>query len=357
LVERYADFGPTLACEKLREVHGLVVSVETVRGLQIELALWQPKRRKAARAFQLRARRGRFGELIQIDGSPHDWFEGRSGRCTLIVFIDDATGQLVQLRFVSAETTAAYMLLLRAHLERYGRPAALYSDRHSIFRLTGAEAANGHTLTQFGRALAGLEIEAIHAHSPQAKGRIERANQTLQDRLVKELRLRSIDAMEAANAFLPEFIADYNRRFAVAPRVAGDAHRALAHRPRELDLLLSEQHERVLSKNLTLQFRNVLYQVRHDRPGYRLRGATVTVCALPSGEIALLYEGRERPYTTYRKGECPAPPADDKTLNARVDAALAKQQGTSKPHADHPWRRPVRPGAATDAPRPTDPAA
>lgn len=345
LVERYADFGPTLACEKLREVHGLAVSVETVRGLQIELALWTPKRRKAARAFQLRERRGRFGELIQIDGSPHDWFEGRGGRCTLLVFIDDATGRLVQLHFAPTETTAAYMLVLRAHLERHGRPAALYSDRHSIFRLTCAEAANGHTLTQFGRALAGLEIEAIQAHSPQAKGRVERANQTLQDRLVKELRLRGIDAMEAANAFLPEFMADYNRRFAVAPRVEGDAHRVLAHRPRELDLLLSEHHERVLSKNLTLQFRNVLYQVRHDGPGYRLRGATVTVCALPSGEIALLYEGRELPYTTYRKGERPTPPADDKTLNARVDAALAKQQGTAKPSADHPWRRRAIPAA------------
>jgi transposase len=352
LVERYADFGPTLACEKLREVHGMAVSVETVRGLQIELALWKPKRRKAARAFQLRARRGRFGELIQIDGSPHDWFEGRRGRCTLIVFIDDATGRLVQLRFFPAETTAAYMLLLRAHLERHGRPAALYSDRHSIFRLTCEEAANGHTLTQFGRALAGLEIEAIQAHSPQAKGRVERANQTLQDRLVKELRLRGIDAMEAANAFLPEFIDDYNRRFSVAPRVAEDAHRALAHRPRELDLLLSEQHERVLSKNLTLQFRNVLYQVRHDGPGYRLRGATVTVCTLASGEIALLYEGRERPYTTYRKGEHPPPPADDKTLNARVDAALAKQQSTAKPRADHPWRRKAIPGSASDSPSP-----
>jgi transposase len=184
LVDRYGDFGPTLACEKLREVHGITVSVETVRGLQIELGLWKPKRRKAGRAFQLRERRGRFGELIQIDGSPHDWFEGRGARCTLIVFIDDATGRLVQLRFFPTETTVAYMLVLRAHLEACGRPVALYSDRHSIFRLTCEEAANGHTLTQFGRVLAALEIEAIHAHSPQAKGRVERANQTLQDRLV-----------------------------------------------------------------------------------------------------------------------------------------------------------------------------
>jgi len=358
LLERYPDFGPTLACEKLREVHDLAVSIETVRGLQIDLALWKPKRRRTARAFQLRERRGRFGELVQIDGSPHDWFEGRAPRCTLIVFIDDATGRLVQLRLVAAETTAAYMTVLRAHLERFGRPVALYSDRHSIFRLTCEEAANGHTLTQFGRALAGLEIEAIHAHSPQAKGRVERANQTLQDRLVKELRLRGIADMATANAVLPEFAADYNRRFAVAPSVAQDAHRALAHRPRELDLLLSQHHERAVSKNLSLQYRNVVYQIRHDGPGYRLRGAKVTVCELDGGEIVLLHEGRELAYATARKGERPCAVEDDKTLNARVDRALAKQRAPtpSKPRADHPWRRRAEGGVAPSAPQGLTPA-
>lgn len=356
LIERYPDFGPTFACEKLREAHAIVVSVETVRALQIELGLWRPKRRKAARAFQLRERRGRFGELVQIDGSPHDWFEGRSGRCTLIVFIDDATGRLVQLRFFPAETTVAYMQVLRAHLQAFGRPVAVYSDRHSIFRLTCEEAANGHTLTQFGRALKGLEIEAIHAHTPQAKGRVERANQTLQDRLVKELRLRGIDTMQAANAFLPEFMVDYNRRFAIAPSVAQDAHRALAHAPRELDLLLAEHHERVVSKNLAVQYRNVLYQIRHNGPGHHLRQAKVTVCELPDGEVVLLRDGRELPYTTYRKGERPLPPADDKTVNERVDAALAKQPSGAKPkpQADHPWRRSAVPDSDS---RPAAPAA
>lgn len=358
LVERYPDFGPTFACEKLREVHDIVVSVETVRALQIELGLWRPKRRKAARAFQLRERRGRFGELIQIDGSPHDWFEGRGARCTLIVFIDDATGRLVQLRFFPAETTVAYMQVLRAHLEAFGRPVAVYSDRHSIFRLTCEEAANGHILTQFGRALAGLEIEAIHARTPQAKGRVERANQTLQDRLVKELRLRGIDTMEAANAFLPDFAADYSRRFAVAASVAEDAHRALAHRPRELDLLLSQHHERRVSKSLSVQYRNVLYQIRHAGPGHRLRGAAVTVCDLPGDEVVLLHDGRELPYAAYRNGERPPPIADEKTVNGRVEAALAKQGGktVSKPRADHPWRRRAVAGAHSDPSLPASPA-
>jgi transposase len=340
-VERYPDFGATLAQEKLHEVHRIEVSIETIRRLRIELGLWKPKWRKAARAFHLRERRGRFGELLQIDGSPHDWFEGRAPRCTLLVFIDDATGRLVGLWFVPAETTAAYLVALRAHLERFGRPAALYSDRHSIFRLTREEPANGNTLTQFGRALKGLEIEAIHARTPQAKGRVERANQTLQDRLVKELRLHGIDSMEAANAFLPEYMIDYNRRFAVVPSLDEDAHRPLAHDARELDLLLSEHSERTLSKNLTVQYRNTLYQLRHTGSGYRLRGARITVCALTDGEIVLLREGRELPYTTYRKGERPPPVEDEKTLDDRVDAALTKQRAKPpvKPRADHPWRQ------------------
>jgi transposase len=340
LVDRYPDFGPTLAQEKLAERHQIEVSVETIRQLQVELGLWRPKRRQAARAHQLRERRGRFGELIQIDGSPHDWFEGRGPRCTLIVFIDDASGRLVQLAFASSETTAVYRRVLRRHLEQYGRPAALYSDRHSIFRISQVEPANGATTTQFGRALAGLEIEAIHARTPQAKGRVERANQTLQDRLVKELRLRGINDLAGANAYLPAFMADFNSRFAVAPSSAEDAHRPLLHRARELDLLLAEQEERTLSKNLIVQYHNVAYQLQHPGPGYRLRGAKVTVCALADGEVVLLREGRELPYTTYRKGERPPPVEDEKTLNERVDAALEKQQRQrAKPAPDHPWRQ------------------
>jgi hypothetical protein len=340
LIERYPDFGPTLAHEKLWEVHQIEVSIETVRQLQIELALWKPKRRKAARAFQLRERRGRFGELIQIDGSPHDWFEGRSPRCTLIVFIDDATGRLVQLRFVPTETTDSYMVVLRQHLQQFGRPLALYSDRHGIFRINQEDPANGNTLTQFGRALQGLEIEAIHAHTPQAKGRVERANQTLQDRLVKEMRLQGINDMETGNAFLPRFIADYDCRFAVVPSSAEDAHRPVIHSARELDLLLSEHNERTLTKNLIVQYRNTAYQLQHKGPGYHLRGAKVTVCELPSGEVVLFYKGHELPYTTYRKGERPPRVEDEKTLNERVDAALAKQaKPPAKPSTSHPWRQ------------------
>jgi hypothetical protein len=299
---------------------------------------------------------GRFGELIQIDGSPHDGFEGRGPRCTLIVFIDDATGRLVQLAFAPSETTAVYMGVLRRHLEQYGRHVALYSDRHSIFRINPVEPANGATTTQFGRALEGPDIEAIHARTPQAKGRVERAIQTIQDRLVKELRLRGINDLESANAYLPAFMADFNPRFAVAPSSEEDAHRPLLHSPRELELLLAEQEERTLSKNLTVPYRNIAYQIRHAGSGYRLRGAKVTVCALADGEVALLREGRELPYTTYRKGERPPPVEDEKTLNERIDAALAKQSSKpSKPAPEHPWRKEAAMAAARAGASPAAP--
>ena len=214
---RYADFGPTFACEKLREIHGLSLSVETLRKWMIEEGLWRERRRKIARIYQRRMRRPSYGELIQIDGSPHDWFENRGPRCTLIVFIDDATSALMALRFVPAETTRAYMETLRGYLNDHGVPLALYSDRHSIFRVNNPEREG--ELTQFTRAIKTLGIEPIHANSPQAKGRVERANQTLQDRLVKEMRLQNISDIETANAWLPTFIEAYNNRFATSPLI------------------------------------------------------------------------------------------------------------------------------------------
>ena len=185
LKNSYADFGPTLASEKLREVHGLSLSTETLRKWMLEAGLWRERSRKIARIYQRRMRRPSYAELIQIDGSPHDWFEARGPRCTLIIFIDDATSALMALRFAPAETTRAYMETLRGYLSAHGVPLALYSDRHSIFRVNNPEREG--ELTKFTRAIKTLGIEPIHANSPQAKGRVERVNQTLQDRLVKEM--------------------------------------------------------------------------------------------------------------------------------------------------------------------------
>lgn len=339
--QHYSDFGPTLACEKLAERDGIQVSRETLRKWMIEEELWVAKPVRQRTVHQLRERRSRFGELVQIDGSPHDWFEGRSEKCTLLVFIDDATSRLLYLRFVPAETTVAYMEALQLYLGRYGRPVSLYSDRHSIFRINREEPEDGNTLTQFGRALNTLDIEAIHARTPQAKGRVERANKTLQDRLVKEMRLRGIDTPEQGNAFLEEYMETHNQQFAVAPCNEEDAHREVLHSEREIELILSHQDKRRLSKNLICQHRNTQYQITTTGKGYRLQHAEVTVCELLSGEIVILRGGKEMAYTTYRKGERPPPVVDEKGLNQRVDVAQQEQKERKewKPAPDHPWKR------------------
>jgi transposase len=179
LREVYPDFGPTLAAEKLAERDGIVVSRETVRRIQTRLKLHRPKKRGEKRVFQLRDRRPRFGELVQIDGSPHDWFEGRGPRCTLIVFVDDATSRLIALHFAPTECTAAYLAALRGHVLTHGRPLAFYSDRHGVFRVNAKDAQSGDGKTEFGRVAERLDIGLINALTPQAKGRVERANQTL----------------------------------------------------------------------------------------------------------------------------------------------------------------------------------
>ena len=338
LEERYPDFGPTLAHEQLTEIHGLSMSVETVRKYQIEWGLWQPKSRKHKRAFQMRERRPCLGQLVQIDGSPHDWFEGRAVSCTLIVFIDDATSRLLYLRFVPAETTEAYMEGLRCYLGRYGRPVSFYSDRHGIFRVNTGD---NDALTQFGRALKTLDIEAIHARTPQAKGRVERANQTLQDRLVKKMRLAEISNMDEGNAFLDAFMADYNSRFAKQPSSDRDAHRRVLHSDEEMNLILSIHSRRKMSKNLTLQYCNTLYQVKTKAISSAMRGAWATVCEDFNGNVVILYKGRRLEYSTFKLGEKPPAIADEKTINRHVDQAIQAQQKQTawKPAPDNPWKR------------------
>ena len=337
--EKYADFGPTLAHEKLTEEHEKRLSVESLRQIMIAENLWKPRQKtKEKRIFQLRPRRDQFGELIQIDGSPHDWFEGRGDPCTLIVFIDDATSKLTALHFSPTETTQAYMEVTKAHLTRYGRPAAMYSDCHAIFRINHPEAQSGNGLTQFGRAMNTLDIEAIHASTPQAKGRVERANKTLQDRLVKEMRLQKINNIEEANHFLPEFIEDYNRRFEKAAKNEKDAHRDVLHNEREVSLILSLHSKRKLSNNLELSYQKSIYQVQGNK--HRLKQKQVTLCDLFGKEIVMLYEGKEIAYQVFNKGIAVPELVDEKTLNSRIDNALTQQKSsTFKPAADHPWRK------------------
>ncbi len=238
--ERCPDFGPTHACEKLVEEDGFRLSVETLRQWMVADGQWQARGRRRLPVHAPRPRRSCVGDLVQVDGSPHAWFEDRGPRCTLIAFVDDATSRLTALRFAPSETTRAYMETLGEHLAAHGRPVALYSDRAGVFRnnLPGHEG----DLTQFTRALKTLDIEPIHASTPQAKGRVERANRTLQGRLVREMRLRGIGDLASGNAFLPAFMADFNARFAVAPACPEDAHRPVLHDAGELALIFSEHH-------------------------------------------------------------------------------------------------------------------
>ena len=329
--EKYSDFGPTLAHEKLTEAHGLELSRESVRQIMIAEGLWKSRRAKKPSVHQMRERRACFGELVQIDGSDHAWFEERGERCTLLVFIDDATGKLVALWFVEEETFFAYCEAARRYFEREGKPLAFYSDKHGVFRVNTAH-PQGTTsgLTQFGRAMQELDIQIICANSPQAKGRVERANQTLQDRLVKELRLRNLSKIETANAYLEEFRKDFNRRFAVPPRSTHDAHRPLLL-TENLDRILTHQHATRLSKTLTVQYNKIVYQIQTERPPYALHKAPVLLCENAQGEVTILYKNEPLAYTTYKQLARQSEIVETKHLNRAVP--LPKP-----PAANHPWR-------------------
>ncbi len=335
----YLDFSPTFAHEKLTELHELSFSVETLRRWMIDAGIWQSKAVKKARIHPSRPRRSQRGELIQIDGSPHAWFEERGDSCTLIVFIDDATSDLVGLHFAPTETTKAYMETLANYLNQFGRPVSLYSDKHSIFRVNLANCEG--QLTQFSRALKTLDIEAIHANTPQAKGRVERANKTLQDRLVKELRLQNISTIEEANQYLPTFMKQFNQRFAVEPRSPIDAHRKVLHSETEVKQILSIHHQRKLSKNLSCQLNNIEYQIITKTKGYRLRQSYVTLCEEFDGTLTLLQKGKALAYRTLNHGEAPIPIVDEKTIHHTLELAKLKQEKSKsfKPRVDHPWKR------------------
>ena len=296
---RYADFGPTLAAEKLQELHDITVSRETLRAWMVAEGLWVARAKRQRKIYQPRYRRDCVGELVQIDGSEHSWFEDRAPKCTLLVFIDDATSRLMHLQFVESESTFAYFAATRSYLEAHGKPIAFYSDKHSVFRIA-KPGVLGDGMTQFGRALSKLNIEIICANSSQAKGRVERANKTLQDRLVKELRLAGISSLADGNAFLPGFVADYNARFGKVPANPKDLHRPMSPRD-QLDDEFTWQVERTLSQSLTLQYDKVLFLVEPSETAQSAIGKRVTVVDYPDGRIVIRYQGAELAYRTFDK--------------------------------------------------------
>jgi hypothetical protein len=296
--DRYADFGPTLACEKLRECHGLTLSKETVRHLMTYAGLWIPRKQRPPRIHQPRNRRSCLGELIQIDGSDHRWFEERAPACTLLVFIDDATSRLMTLHFSATESTFSYFEATRRYIEAYGKPVALYSDRASVFSCNSHSSTPGKGVTQYGRALYELNVDTLCANGSQAKGRVERANLTLQDRLVRELRLRNIDTKEAANAYAPHFIADFNTRFSKVPKSGFNAHRPLRG-DEDLDLILTCRVLRCVSATLTVQYDRVIYLL-DDTPVTRaLAHHYLDVYEYPDGRIEIRANGNALSHRQY----------------------------------------------------------
>ena len=339
--EHYADFGPTLAQEQLLERHDIKISVEALRQIMIQAGLWRAKRKRTKSIHPLRERRPCRGELIQIDGSPHAWFEGRGPRCNLTVFVDDATGELMALEFSPQETTEVYMSVLHRYLQLHGRPVSLYSDKHSIFRVN-TETQEGKVHTQFGRAAEALGIDMIHASSPQAKGRVERMNRTLQDRLIKEMRLEAINGIEQANEFMTGFISRYNQRFSKPARIAFDAHRPVSEDATTLDLILSRHHQRIISKALEVRFKNTVYQLEKPNLRHRWANKKTTVCEHFDGRVSIQMDGQLVSYKTFSLGESPKTPEDAKTINKRVDQAVSKQ----KQRPGRGWRN-FQYGAAT----------
>jgi hypothetical protein len=330
--EEYAGFGPTFSMEKLRQLHGYYLSEETLRKWMVETGLWIAKTVRNTRVYQRRVRRSRFGELLQGDGSRHAWFEDRGDECTLVIFVDDATSKLTAGKFVLAESIEAYQDLLRDQLETHGRPLTLYVDKHAVFRVTREQSGANEGETHFARVLRDLDIELICAHSPQAKGRVERANGTLQDRLIKEMRLRKINTIEQGNEFLPKFIEEYNRKFGKDPKSPENAHRPMKLGD-DLERIFARRSTRKLSKNLSFQYEGQYYQINPTNPN-RLRAIRVNILERPGKPILVESGGKEHAYTIWNNIPHESPKVlDSKELEAHWTIRPKKKVGRH-----HPWK-------------------
>ena len=334
--QRYGDFGPTLAAEKLAEHHGLLLSDETLRGWLLAKGVTHFQRRKRPhRAW--RERRAHVGALIQLDGSHHDWFEGRGPRSVLMAYIDDASSR-VFARFYEYEGTIPAMDSFQRYIRQYGIPLAVYADQHSTYQSPAKptveeQLAGVKPTSQFGRALGELGVELIPAHSPQAKGRVERLFKTVQDRLVKELRLAGVSTLEAANRFLDGYLPIYNRRFSVQPAQPADLHRP---RPasRELDRSLCIKTTRCLRRDWTVAHHGHLYQIQTN-----IRATHVQVEERVDGTMRITHHGR--PLDVHAITSRPMKAVEAKTVH--------RPRCPVTPRPDHPWRRRLRPERRTPA--------
>lgn len=324
LREKYEGFGPTFAVEKLAELDRIEVSKETVRNWMIENNLWIPKRKKR-QLHPSRARRPCFGELIQADGSPDRWFGSDLPEANATVMIDDATSMITALYFSETETLNAYFFAFEEHLKQYGRPLAIYTDHSAIFK---SRKETGKT--QMQNALAELGVESILANSAQAKGRVERVNRTLQDRLKKEFRLRGIKTVEQANEYAKEFVNGHNRSFSKKPMSDYNAHRSLEGY--DLERILCRKEERSLDCSGIFQFNSMHYQIQGISEHRRLSGKRVEIRVARSGKMRVFFDGREVKALPLNEIE------DGQKILTRKEV-LSWKSKAHKPAKDHPWKR------------------
>lgn len=335
LLRHYPDFGPTFAAEKLGENHQIRRDPKTIRAIMIQAELWKPKARKQLQHRAWRARRDCYGELQQFDGSYEYWFEDRAARCCLLAAIDDATGKITRAEFAPHEGVVPVLAFWQDYLTTHGRPKAIYLDQFSTYKMNSGVAPDNHELkTQFERAMQELDIELITAYSPEAKGRVERLFGTLQDRLIKELRLRNISTREAANQYLQrEFIPEFHKRFAVEPRLPANLHRTLNQKEQDqLPAILSRQYVRSVQNDFTISFQKQWYQLTEGqvvlvRPKDRL-----TVELRLDSSIHLRLRGK---YLSYQV--LPARPEKTTPKSWALSNSLPRR--IYKPAFDHPWRK------------------
>lgn len=335
LLAVYVGFGPTLAAEKLLEINKIKISDETLRTIMAKNNLWKPKQRKKNKEHrEWRPRKENYGSMEQYDGSYHLWFEDRAEECCLLLSIDDATGKITKAVFDRHEGILPTFGFWKAYIEEKGKPVAIYLDKFSTYKINHKSAQdNKEMITQFQRACQELGIRLIFAHSPEAKGRVERMFKTLQDRLVKELRLQNISDIATANKFLKEkYIPDFNRRFAVVPEKRTDMHRSLTKTDKErVDSIFSVHSTRVVMNDFTAQFKNQYFQLSQQQPVVVCRKDKILIEEHLDGSIKLKLRDKKLSYTVL-------PKRPEKVCKLKI-LALTTGKPTYKPPADHPWRR------------------
>jgi len=340
LHERYSDFGPLFASEKLEEVHGIIRDKGTIRSIMIEEGLWKPKLKKKQREKHRswRQRRSSYGEMPQYDGSYHYWFEDRGEKCCLLATIDDANNR-VWAKFDHHEGVEPTFAFWREYIDKFGKPYSIYVDRFSTYSMNHKLALeNPDTLTQFERAMETLNTEIIHAQSAEAKGRVENLFKTLQDRLIKELRLNNISTVEDANRFLEEdFLPRFNAKFMVEPRTDADLHKKLTKQEEnKLDSIFSRQYERTVRNDFTFSYEKNWYQLTENQVVTICKGDKITVEERMDGTLHFSLRGK---YLNYEVLPERPRKVSEKKKNAKWVIPAGK---TNKPSSDHPWKKSIQ---------------